>query len=326
MKRKELFWMLVPCLALFGAGFYYSHRANGSLRLITDEAVIAATSPREVAEGWDTKVRVKYHLTGIFPLDTGSLNRSFPIECQFIAPKTGKVWDEKSIKGLCRIVSTTTFEDSLLPKLSKSSESALILLNSRLLPVSAAPLELVITLKGELWNSPPGKSYLENYQGGHKITPPTILRFTLRPRPADLQKPLSKAQPFKLVGYQNSWFNSGKTQFPTLEVVVQPYERQPDEEGRFYMHLKNIRWIIDGYEMEGSPNEVESFYSGVAPATTGVDARLSQDWVSRTTGLKPMKNITVKADLSVGNCWPQPIEVKIRENGKNIERGPIVLP
>ena len=327
MKRKDLFWMLVPCLLLLGAGAYLSWRANEPFRLVVTEAVLLPATPREVSEGWNVKVRVKYHLTGIYPFDAGRLNRSFHGDSQFVAAKTGTVW--KSTKDSVRGGSLSSFKDSIIPGRSKVQESCTYLLNTRSIPSSATPLEFRLSLRGEIWDSTPLER--SNYHGGHKITPPVPLRFTLRPQTAEFSQPVSKTRPFDEVSFQTGWWNTPTGSVPSVAVVVKPHDFPPDDEGKYHFQLRNIRVITDGSEMDVYPNEVSQWFLNPPPKTVDIGTGLSRWWPDYITAFTSpvytkFKNVTLKAELSVGNCWPVPIQVNLRENGKNIEREPVPLP
>lgn len=65
MKRKELFWMLIPCL-LFGIVYFARQRINPpfTLRAVYEGKQEVPLTPREVAEGYDTKVSLNLRSTG----------------------------------------------------------------------------------------------------------------------------------------------------------------------------------------------------------------------------------------------------------------------
>jgi hypothetical protein len=319
MKRKELFWMIMPCLLLAGAGLYYTRRANEPFRLVVDEAVLLPATPREVSEGWNAKVRVKYHLTGIFPFNQGKLNRSFPVDWQFIAPKMGKIWTSKMAPKLISGVTITSFKNSLIPGQETSQESYACLVNSRSIPKSADPLELHLTLQGEIENSSLINSIEQPYRGGHKKTPPVTLRFTLRPQPIALKQAVTKHRPFTLVGFKGT---SGISTIPLLSVVMRPHNMAPDAEGKYHFRLDKIRFVVDGVEIEGAPAQIHSYDRQTPPSEVSIAAfhGFGGGWNALMTLFPQAKNVTFKADLSVGECWPMPICVVLRKDGKNIER------
>jgi hypothetical protein len=57
MKRKELLWMIIPCL-LLGTLYFVRYRINPpfSLRAVYDGMTEVPLTPRAVAEGYDTKI------------------------------------------------------------------------------------------------------------------------------------------------------------------------------------------------------------------------------------------------------------------------------
>ena len=65
MKRKELFWMIVPCLLLIGVGTYFSRRPAKEFQIVIDEAKLMPATPLEVFKGYDTQLSVKTRLVDI---------------------------------------------------------------------------------------------------------------------------------------------------------------------------------------------------------------------------------------------------------------------
>src|SRR4051794_13755166 len=59
MKRKELFWMIVPCLLLIGAGAYFSRRPAKEFRIVIDEVKQVPVTPYDISQGWDTRIVFK---------------------------------------------------------------------------------------------------------------------------------------------------------------------------------------------------------------------------------------------------------------------------
>src|SRR5215216_1704565 len=67
MKRREIAWMLLPCLLLAGVGWYFTKRnarTTGEFRVVVDKTSIEPITPREAADDFDTKVVIQAHSEG----------------------------------------------------------------------------------------------------------------------------------------------------------------------------------------------------------------------------------------------------------------------
>src|SRR5215212_2472364 len=87
MKRRELFWMIAPCLLLIGAGTYFTQRPTpfvadaGLWRLSIAKIERKPLLPREVAAGFDTKCEITFAESGARPLERGKpLNIAYVTE------------------------------------------------------------------------------------------------------------------------------------------------------------------------------------------------------------------------------------------------------
>lgn len=141
MKRKELLWMLLPCLFLLGAGLYYTRRANEPFGLVVQETVLLSATPREVSQGWDAKVRVKHRFSGLFPFDQNNLNRTMHTDFRFVDTNIGKVWKDKALNGMLSSILMTSQAPDFIPGRFKTQESSVVLFKSRYIPTSAQSLE-----------------------------------------------------------------------------------------------------------------------------------------------------------------------------------------
>src|SRR5688572_20945488 len=96
MKRRELFWMLVPCLLLIVAGVWLRGREKDvkpkrtDFRVELEEVKLIPPTPREVALDYDTVVLAKARMQGPRALDfTDETVYNYPFSIQV------EVWDTK---------------------------------------------------------------------------------------------------------------------------------------------------------------------------------------------------------------------------------------
>lgn len=96
----------------------------------------------------------------------------------------------------------------------------------------------------------------------------------------------------------------------------------PDDEGKYHFRLDKIRFVVDGLEIEGDPAQIH-FYDRQTPLSEVSIAAFQGfggEWNALMALFPQAQNVTFKADLSVGDCWPMPISVVLRKDGENIER------
>ncbi len=92
MKRKELFWMLVPCLLFAGVAFWMRARearmpSDGKFHLVIEKIETPPISAKDAADGYDTEVAVTLNFIGPKPAwwsqQSGGFGSSDQRECLF---------------------------------------------------------------------------------------------------------------------------------------------------------------------------------------------------------------------------------------------------
>lgn len=83
-------------------------------------------------------------------------------------------------------------------------------------------------------------------------------------------------------------------------------------------HLENERFVTEKGVTSAGYNG-GSFKRAWNPA---YDNRTIETylWIEKPMYPSNCRNIVFKADVSIGNSWPLPIEVEFRKNGKDIQR------
>lgn len=87
MKRKELFWMIVPCLLLVGLGWFMHGKKQHSIettrtvfwtpkpfRLVVEKVKIEPVTPLQAFQGYDTKIKVTLNHSGATPPWWGNMS------------------------------------------------------------------------------------------------------------------------------------------------------------------------------------------------------------------------------------------------------------
>jgi hypothetical protein len=127
---------------------------------------------------------------------------------------------------------------------------------------------------------------------------------------ATVKPPLvSKNRPFDLRGFKTFWLMSSKTtQTCELEIHADMFEPPLVSPGRTAGRLENIQVIGDGRSMNRAVGYSHGWEDPVMRITRDVEVP------------NHIRNVTFKANLSINECWPMPIEVALRKDGKNITR------
>lgn len=173
--------MLVPCLLLPGAGWYFSRRPD-PFRLVITEVKVLPVTPLEVSKGYDTKVSFKTHIGGIPDAHKEPEFRSLhQVNLRLAYKKDGKTYripffhNGKEVFG--RVKSDGTKD--------KDEEQHICLLRLAKVPVQYGQLNLNISAHGE--HFPPGKWQQRRTTSessfslllrrkGQKVIPPTVSR------------------------------------------------------------------------------------------------------------------------------------------------------
>lgn len=127
--------------------------------------------------------------------------------------------------------------------------------------------------------------------------------------------PDSQLPTFRLRGFTNSWAGSGNWNQPQIKLHIalpQPLNaaHAQDKVVFDYLMLRTEHGRFDigrNFQVQAAPD--------------GKSLVVSIPSKGRPIGLLPnRRDVTFKARVSINDCWPQSIEFKVREAGKNITR------
>ncbi len=300
MKRKDLFWMLVPCLLLIGVGTYFSRRPAKEFQIVIDEAKLMPATPLEVFKGYDMRLVVKTHLINLPRGEEPSPNLNYrqysDLEISYV--KNGK---ETALPLL-------GYADCLAARREDLMWNRTFGLKLAKVPVSLGRLNLRLTASGDQLN-----------YSLHRVvrkTPKVSLSLPLRQVGQRIVRPQpNKIRPFKLKNITSQWLIYAKGGKWLVTVHLTLLDDSITNESLSEKILDNI--VLD--TNKGKIPQWK-FYQGSDSQMNGKSAEINF-YVDTTMFFPPnISNATFKADLSINDCWPQPFSIVLRKDGKNITR------
>jgi hypothetical protein len=302
MKRKEMFWMLLPCLLILGLGWYFtrSREATSKLRVRIDEIKLVPATPRDVAQGYDSVVLIEATMQAPSGVELGYISRS---------------GQYSSIKYQVQIVNSTgRFVQSIDDAGHLDRDEKPHLWNEQItspfklsqIPVSRGALFLRVQARGEVYSSAKDKYLHRAHSDWQKLQ--------VRAPNQQIKTPVvTKARPFKLIGLESKAPASAGTNYD-LTFYVELFEPLQQVPGRVRVSLDKSQIIIDGKPIADGSGTAYS------PSLNPMD-------IQKHFALPPKcRNAKFKSELSINECWPLPVEVELRKNGKDIQRRKPQLP
>lgn len=296
MKRKELFWMLIPCLLLIGFAIYLSRREvkPGKFAVTIETMQIVPATPRDVARGYDTVVLTKVKMTGPRSLDFFDTRQHF-FDFSFkpeVVDAKGHVVNSGDLTG--------NRTADCAPAYYK--EQVTILLKLASVPKSAGALYYRMRVGGVVIGQKPSRLLHQDYAPTQKLLVRGAGKVIKTPA-------VKKYRPFKVIGYEvmPQPARLAGTAECRLTIYVELFESLQRTEGRAgQTAIDNARIIADGktrkddglhgYQTESHPAEISKTLT--FPATC--------------------RMAIFKAHLSINECRPLPVEVVLRKNGKTL--------
>ncbi len=302
MKRKELFWMLVPCLLFASAGVYFTKKPAPvfpkKLHLEVETKLVPAT-PRDVARGFDTVVLIQTKLTGPKAIDFTQKSPVYVVKSEeesitdaqhrtIQVPLRGDFSTEDSTRHLLSQQMIHLIKLADVPM--KTGDLYFHLVENRMLYQSTPSRVL------ERTNNPP-RNFLVR-RAGQIIKPPVVKKY----------------RPFKLIGIESGpWPVPGFCNYQ-LKIHIQRFEPLQHLPGRGQVSIDNSQIIADGKTIADSSGESYS------PTRNPLE-------ITKNLTIPPKcRDAKFKGLLSINDCWPLPIEVELRKNGKDLVRPRPILP
>ena len=299
MKRKELFLMFVPCLLLLGAGAYFSrHGAQNAdtFSVTLDEVKVLPLTPYDIAKGHDAKVLVKTKMHGVPHELPGSVGSTtiFELHKELVSLKTNRIIEiPNGTMGIGSISHTN----------QDGQHETTLLISLKNVAPTAQPIALRVFAKARL------------VEAG--INPEKILQSSatnaqlVTIRPANVTAPpFNKYRPFEIIGCRTSWQAVTGGQICELHIITKRSEAPINGEGRSEVNWSGQLWG-DGnnLNMDGSMGygyDEKTQITEIVPSVRSIVIS------------KNLRTVVLKGALSLNDCWPLPIEIVLRENGKNI--------
>ncbi len=320
MKRKELFWMLVPCLLMLGAGVYFSRDDIHPMRVAFDKVQLLPLTPRDIADGYDARVLVRTYVKGIphsWWRKRSWTDPSYGTDLKFqligTSSQQKRLLLDDTASGKRFMVSGRDLEDGF--------SEFLVLFKTKGLARNEERIDLKLAGHWHGYQFQSGKSY--------RLVDLKPLRYlqTLTLHSAGAAPslpPIDKNYHFKLRGIGVYWLTGSSTTAPGLCVntlLDNPTDTDGmiDSKGRQLATLRNAcltteKGVVHFDPQMGFPN-----FRGGKNFTSDKNLYLSFD-CSRQKIPATARNVTFNADLSINDCWPLPISVVLRKDGKNITR------
>ena len=302
MKRKELFLMLIPCLILAGIGAYFTRKPApvfpAKLNLVV-ETKLVPVAPRDVARGFDTAVLIQTKLTGPKTIDfTDNTVFSFPLQ------EETSITDAQGKRLDVPVVGDYSTEDKTPYSLSYQVTYLMKLGDA---PPKTGDLFLHLALNRMIYQNSTGRQI-----GSTKNLPSDLL---VRGAGEKIRVPtVKKYRPFKLLGLESGpkpWIMGSNYDLTFYIDRFEPLQHLP---GRGQIGLDKSQIIADGK---------------IIPTNSGHSWNADRNPLGITKHLTippKCRNAKFKGLLSINDCWPLPIEIELRKNGKNIVRPMPKLP
>ncbi|HEY0076212.1 MAG TPA: hypothetical protein VGB77_19070 [Abditibacteriaceae bacterium] len=302
MKRKELSWMLLPCLLILGLGWYFtrSREAASKLRVRIDEIKLVPATPRDVARGYDSVVLIEATMRAPSGVELGYFihngqQSSMNYQLQ-IVNSTGRFVQSVNNPGqLTRDEQAHLWKEQITYPFKLSQ-----------IPASRDALFVRVQAHGEVYSLSKDKYLHRAHSDWHKLQ--------VRAPNQQIKTPVvTKARPFKLIGIESkASANPGINYHLTFYVeLFEPLQLVP---GRGRVSLDKSQVFIDGKPIADDNGTAYS------PGRNPMDTQ-------KHFALPPKcRNAKFKGELSINECWPLPVEVELRKNGKDIQRPMPKLP
>lgn len=314
MKHKEFFWMLAPCLLLIGAGAYFSRQASQgvSFRVVFDEVKSLPVTPRDIADGYDTRVLVKTHVDGIkrsWWRKPGPTDPQYDSEAQFQLvgiSSHGSRLLLSSVKSLGRsVVSARGYANGRNEFVARFKTRGLTRSEERLdLKLAGRWHESRMVANKFYWKQEP-KPLRYTYSLPLRragAAPPTFLT--------------DKSPHFAVRDVKVEWKRTFGGTNPSVIYVYTALDNPintNNSQRRELATLHNARLTTDKGTMPCSPN-IGTTFDFKDDWTKIMVYFMDRRWVTPTTN----RNLVFTADLSMNDCWPVPIKIVLRKNGINL--------
>jgi hypothetical protein len=325
LKRKEFFWMLLPCLLILGAGFYFMRHpfvpqedlTSRPFRTIATSVQVLPATPREVSEGFDRKVEAIIGNEGQPILLPGAQLYPTP-GTSFSGPMNVRLFQGDSPHPI-------PMPRGSVSKLGivSNKQKAVVRLKLREIPLGKGDLVLkmqaaldtgcVVTTKGKkryvpLKSRPADISVIVR-RAGEKIELPQVSRVS----PFVVER--WEVEDASTTSFANVPFSRGDV---TLHLYSLPIAQNSTAKTRFDFydsHIETERGKRYFALRAAKPFDVinTTFHVGDKAKSKHFSFPL------RLSGLSPQEGrLTFKTKISVNDCWPRQLSIIVREAGKKL--------
>jgi hypothetical protein len=322
IRLREIVLLLLPVLVIGTVAWYLSRpplpQNTGPWRLVLDEVKNARVTPREVYDGFDTKIAFKAHTEGESSgakIEVGALTADEPRshDCshiQIVAVRNGKervVYDERKFP-----VSIIETQQYLAP--GKDGEwSTLSLSLSKLSRQVGDLTPYALSVRGKL-------TEVWGYRGPRiwrmRSTPEVSFQFTVKQAGAAIVvSRASRSQPFKVVKTKVEKYTLGAAGIDTMvslgmQVAMNRLNLNEDVK---IEHRDD--YITDGQgrrygNLPGMRGKIGNLQARIRTPSQQGDATLE---IFFAIAKLPPGRLTFHTMISVNDCWPLPVKVVLRE-------------
>jgi hypothetical protein len=333
MKRKELLWMIIPCL-LLGTLYFVRYRINPpfSLRAVYDGMTEVPLTPREVAEGYDTKIALILQSKGEASPPFGTTFLSSRAESNTVELVYGS-----PLRAVPQAASPFYWKRVYAsgPSINRDKNALHIALKLSNVPARYNPLFLKVqcytkeffqerdSFTFQMINSPPITVTVLIRAAGERIRPPHVSRDPEMSLKQVLLDAKSFSTPFK--GYTLSKNDV------RLEVMFRPHVKD-ERDTTSFTYLKCLSGEI--LDEQGNVCRTISAEDLIAVGSFGA---LGEIWDATLSFHLPLSSIpsnrgqlTFRGRFCADQRWPLTLSVVVRENRTNAsdaanKKHPVVL-
>lgn len=320
--------MLLPVALLAGAGLFISRnpdaipfaRDNGPLRLVIERAEVVPITPREVFEGYDTKIEIVGHTVGRSVRPTGVRNIDIMTSAH-CAKMRLSLRDDRETKTLRALrngkwsqqitkVGGHDFDSTILLKLAPLAVTAQDLVfqgeadlhrwygayttktgNGSLHEHVTAPIDIVVR---------PAKQKILTPQPSHyqPLNAESIIAEPVLPANSRAGEDMRIALTLRYLGEVNT-NRKPRFRLVTNSVYVS------DQKGRRYSRFMYRTAATPSGLYKGSIHEM---FSGTSTDSTVIWFEMPLKQIPVSAG-----RLTLHADISVNDCWPRHVSVVVRD-------------
>lgn len=320
LRVKEVLLLTLPMMLFIGAGVYFARFVGGPYHVVVEEGPkVVPVNPREVFEGFDTKVVLQARTVG-------------KLEAPDETPYASTEITVKNVRLVCKIngKEKVVRDESRLPDLHiryMIGQGTSTLLLFKLAPLPAAWGETTLKFDVLGW-----RRYLDTNVPDAK-TASVPLSLVVRKQGQKITTPVvTKYRPFTLhdVGVNDN--PRLKTKGNTIVTVRVKYQAEQEEEIRGAAPWAMATYIQDEhgkkyskFKLAGFPQPEELYPNWQGPYTsTDVNDCMFVKYTDSCAFEIPLWQIPKSAGkltfhtfVSMGDCWPLPVSVVIRdEKGK----------